>query len=122
MRMICNKYEVADRLVMWEGFRIQTILLSGILESWYHKGEVPSYKAFHEFSGACIIRFRSTQVILQVVFYEGSKVGTGNEVHVQHHYKVGSRIQPSQISPSIELPRPLRQLEWGENEVDVDIG
>ena len=122
MRTIHDKYEVADRLVMRECFRIQTVLLSGILESRYYEGEVPPYKLFHEFAGACIIRFRCTQMILQVVFYEGSKIGTGDEVHIQHRHEVGSRVQSSQVSPSVELPRSFRHLEWGENEVDVDVG
>ena len=120
--MICEKHEVADRLVTREGVRIRTILLPGILESGNHKGEVPLYKPFHEPASAWVVRSQPKQVILQAVFDERPKVGTGKKIDVQHHNKVRSGVQPGQVSPCVELPRSFRHLEWRENEMDVDIG
>ena len=113
---------MTDRLVAREGLGIHTILLLGILESRDDKGKAPLHKPFHKHASLHVIRSQSKQMNLQVVFYERPEIGTGNKINIQHHHKTCSGVQPSQVSPSVELPRPFRYLEWGENEMDVDIG
>lgn len=105
---------------MREGIGIYTIPLVGIFESGDDKGKVPLYKTFHKL--ASFVHSQSKQVGPQVVLNEGPKIGTGKKIDIQHHHKIRSRIQPSQVSPSVELPRSFRHLERGENEMDVDKG
>ena len=121
VRMVCDKRELADRLVTGEGFGIRAIFLPGILESGNDKSEVPLHEPFHK-RASFHVSSQPMQVSLQVVFNERSKIGAGNEIDIQHHHKLGSSIQPSQVSPSVELSRSFRHLEWGENEMDVDVG
>jgi hypothetical protein len=86
------------------------------------KGKVPPYKPFHKPANFRVVHPQSKEVILQVVFDERPEIGARNEIDVQHHHEVRSRVQPSQVSPSVELPRPFRHSERGENEMDVDVG
>ena len=90
VRMICNKHEVADRLVTREGLGIRTIFLIGILESRDDKGKVPPHKSFHKCASFHVVQ--SEQVSLEVVSDERPKIGTGKEIDIQHHHKARSRV------------------------------
>jgi len=118
--MVCDRHEVADCFVTREGVRIRTIFLFDIFESRDDESKVPLCKTFHKL--ASFVYSKPKQVVPQVVFNEGPKIGTRNKIDIQHHHIVRSSVQPSQVSPSVELPRPFRRLKWGENEMDVDVG
>ena len=120
--MIYNEREAADRFVTREGLGICTTLLVGILESRDDKGKIPSHKPFHKYTSVHVFHSQPKPVSLELAFNERPEISTGNEIDIQHHHKFRSRVQPSQISPSVELPRPFRHLEWRENQMDVDVG